>query len=687
MNNLPDNIEMMAYYLGRDDPAIRRLLKVYVRDPRMRATVTSLLKRRCMRAGFDPDDPPDFLPPRQLPPGELHLGRLPDGSEADDEFALPKNILAQHMGTFGHNGTGKTFLAMHLAEQAIRKGMRVWIFDIEDEYCRIIPHLSCGGLLGVEPGDLRFNLFQPPGDWTSNSSWLDELGLLLRGATFLRDGSLNLFRTGMNKLLERKGITKGGTNRPSLTEVVEYFGNIRFGPKSRSAGFLESILNRLLSLTEVFEQTASVSTSNMLEMLASRSVIFRLHRLVGIPLQFLVSFMLLWLARYREGNPGDKPHIVIIEEAHMLSSQKSRQDIGENVLSRMFRTARKRGIALILCDQVPSELPPAILGNLACRIVMRLANSRCIWSLQSSMGLTRRQANAISAMEFRKAVVHYTLHPTAFAIELPELNFPERPAESELQKTAADLLSQAEYTQYESADKKPAAQRILSPDDPAGDALLVIKRICEAPAETIDNRCTALQLDRAREFRARAELDQRGFIEKVEQSLAGKVKFFRPTKKGADWAKKYNIRVRKFKSGIVHEYLLCRVEKCIGTAGPKWRLQRNSSIGRDQGLQPDLLAMGPEGVRIIAEICCSNFDYDANNIIIEAGIREIDRVIAVTPDKKTKTKLEKALNKTVKGTSENWQDSVILLDAGLCLSEDFDWQKVLTGNENLFGDV
>jgi len=30
--------------------------------------------------------------------------------------------------------------------------------------------------------------------------------------------------------------------------------------------------------------------------------------------------------------------------------------------------------------------------------VMRLANARCIWSIQNSMGLDRKQAEAISAM-------------------------------------------------------------------------------------------------------------------------------------------------------------------------------------------------------------------------------------------------------------------------------------------------
>ena len=595
------------------------------------------------------------------------------------QFALPQNTITQHVGVFGHSGTGKTYLAMHLAVQAIRAGLKVWIFDIEDEYCRLSSILPEQDLVALEPQQLRLNLFQPPGEWVTPASWLDELSLLLRGATFLRDGSLNVFRSGMLKLFERKGITDGGTSWPSLLEIIEYFQGLRFGPKTRTAGFIESLLNRVVTIADTFDQTSSITSTDMLSILSQRSVIFRFHKLTGIPLQFLVSFLLLWLARFKEGAFDDKPHVVIIEEAHMLTSEKSRQDIGESILCRMFRMARKRGIALILCDQVPSELPPAILGNLACRIVMRLINARCIWSMQSSMGLDRRQAEAIAFMEQRRAVVHYTLHPRPFAIQLPELIFPEKPQEIELRRQAEEMISQIRWNYHEDAIQKAAASstKLLAPDDLIGDALLAMVRICESPVEAIEERCTTIRMDRAREFRARAELDARGLINQVKQTIAGKIKFFQPTEKGIEWAQKRGIRIKKFKSGIVHEYLLCQVEKRVGLSGPKWRLQRNSSIARDQGLQPDLLVLGPEGQRIIVEICCSNPEYDAKNILIEAEIPQVDKVIAITPDKQTQKALNEALKKNSEPSGKDWHKSVTLLDAAVCLADEFDWTSVL----------
>jgi hypothetical protein len=686
MDNLPEDIEFMARFLGREDPAIQRLLKVYIRNPKMRDTVRTILKHRCKWAGFDTDNQSVFWPVSQLPPGPLQIGRVVQGTLPGPKFTLPEEIITQHIGMFGHNGTGKSYLAMHLAIQAIHLGYTVWVFDIEDEYRRINPLLAPDTLVALQPENLRFNLFQSPGDWIKPTSWLDELNLLLRGGTFLRDGSLNVFRIGMSKLLERKGVTAGGTDWPSLIEVIEYFEGLKFGPKLRTAGYLESLLNRLVTLADTFEQMAVVSRSNMLEMLIQRSVIFRLHSLVGIPLQSLVSFLLLWMARFREGSANNKPHIVIIEEAHMLASEKSRQDIGESILSRMFRTARKRGISLILCDQVPSELPPAILGNLACRIVMRLASTQSIWSIQNSMSLDRKQAEAISTMRPRRAVVHYTLHPTAFEIEIPEVILPTKSKDPQLCRETEGFLSKIKWIEHENKDKSatPSALKMLAPDDLAGDALLVMVRICESPAEPIDQRCQKLQIDRAREFRARAELDDKGLVAKVEQSIGGKIKFFRPTDKGIAWAQKRKIRVKKFKSGIIHEYLLCQVERHIGLISPKWRLQRNSTIGQDQGLQPDLLVMEPDGARFVVEICCSNLDYDAKNILIEAGIPEIDKVIAVTPDKRTRKSLEKAVKKNCEDSDTDWKKSITTLDAAQCLAENFDWTGTLIGNQKLF---
>jgi hypothetical protein len=664
--------------LDQNSPEVRALVYA-TNNPDMENAAREMLRNLARRKGIDPDNLPVFRPVHQLPPGQLHIGRVIKCDTAGPEFYLSENVITQHIGIFGHNGTGKSFLAMSLASQAIKAGCNVWIFDIENEYSRLCSLFPDGQLVALEPEQLKFNIFQPPGDWITSTSWLDELSLLLRGSVFLRDGSLNIFHTGITRLINRKSVSTGITNWPSLTEAVTFFQGIGYGPKSRSAGFVESLLNRLVTLAETFRQTAKVTNSNMLPYLSQRSVIFRLGSLTGIPLQFLVSFLLLWLARFKEGSSDSKPHLIDIEEPHMLASEKSRQDIGESVLCRMHRTARKRDIALVLCDQVPSELPPAILGNLACRIVMRLVNARCIWSLQSSMGLDKKQTEFITTLEPRQALVQYALHPTPFVIEVPQLKFPKKPKHPQLYQQAHEVLLKTTWTEQEDEGQQimSSTAKLLSPDDLAGDVLLVMVRICQEPAESIEQRCEILRMDRSREGRARDELCDRGLISQEEQSIGGKTLFFQPTEKGIAWAQKRNIKIKKFKSGIVHEYILCCVERGIGSIGPKWRLQRNSCIAKDQDLQPDLLILEPSGKRFIIEVCCSNISYDAENILIEAAIPGIDRLIAITPDKKTKNFLEQALKDNRMDSFEDWQKSITLLDAGHCLKDKFDWTKAL----------
>ena len=671
----PDDIEAMADFLDKDDPAIQRLLRICLRNPQMLTTVRSMLARRCLAAGFDPADPPPFWPIRSLPPGIVNIGRVAQGSVPGPEFCLPKDVANEHVGIFGQSGSGKSFLVMSIIRQLVEGGDVVWILDVEDEFSRLLPLLPSGLLLPIHYADLRINFLEVPGPWVSIQNWLEEFCLLFRENCFLRDGSLNMFVIDIPELLDRKGVTRGGKNWPSLLEVIEFFHAKKLGPKTRNAGYVESLLNRLQSLASNFDQTARIINSSMLEYLAQRSVVFRFPRLAGIPLQFFVSYLLLWLCRYREGaSHGDRMHFMFIDEGHMLASEKSRIDIGEGMLCRTFRTARKRGISLVICDQVPDELPQPVLANLACKIVMQLGTSRSMWALQTSMGLSREQADLLPAIEKREAVVHYSLYSKPFKIEVPHLEFPPKPSEDELRGLAQAFLAQSHWTEEGSQVQRELAPKPApAPDGLSSDALLVFTRVCEHAAETIDERCEALQMDRSREGRGRTELDDRGLIGKEEQSV-GRFEFFNLTEKGIAWASEHRLRVHRPKSGSNHEHILSQVERQMGAVSPKWRFQRTSSIGREQGLQPDLLVLAPDGRRLIVEVVCSNVAYDARNIQAEAALPGVDRVIAIAPDARTLAALDKALAKAAASSpGPKGSATIITLFAARCLDSKFDW--------------
>jgi hypothetical protein len=119
------------------------------------------------------------------------------------------------------------------------------------------------------------------------------------------------------------------------------------------------------------------------------------------------------------------------------------------------------------------------------------------------------------------------------------------------------------------------------------------------------------------------------------------------------------------------------VEKQVGGLGCKWRLQRNSSIAKDQGLQPDLVILGPDGARIIVEICCNNLDYDAENIMAEATVPGVDRVLAITPDHVTANALLGALEKAGWQGEDDRHAAADVIAAAQCLKAGFDWVSLL----------
>jgi len=673
-------IDRLAKLLGSHREDVRRLLDMAARSADGARIARNLLRAKLRQAGMDPDDPSAFPLVDQLPPGSIRIGRVLNGDSEGPVLALPQGTAAdvQHIGVFGPTRWGKTFILLHVSRQSMDLGGPCWIFDLEDEYARlaaaVVPERKP---LILSLADLRMNLLQSPADTINWRSWLDDVCLLLRQETFLRDGSLNLFNTEMRNLIASKVTQAGAPTYPSLVEVRDRIAGLKFvGGKVRSATWLESIVNRLTMLCNTFEETAHVTRSDMLPRLAERSVIFRLRGLRGIPLQFLADYLLTWLARYREVHPASIPHLCVIEEVHLLLADERRIDIGSSTLSTLAATGAKRGIQLGLSNQLMSILPPAVLGNLGSRIVTRLTNPQCIWTAQRSMGMAPEQAARISELELREVIVQYGGHPSPLRVRVDELSFPPRPSDDEIQADVEAFLSEVNWREDGVQESVPSAEE--EPEAFSSDALLVFTRIAERPAELITDRRDALRMDSAREVRARKPLEDKGFIAQTEETLGNKLRFYQLSPKGADWAKSHKLKVAHYKSGPVHEYLLGRVEKALGALGTKFFFQRQSEIAREHGIEPDSVLHMPGGQRVIIEICCNNLDYDAQNLVKETNIEGVDMVLAVTPNRLLKEALERAVEKCRQGQDSAQQPkSLILLDAGACLEFGFDWMNIL----------
>jgi len=361
---------------------------------------------------------------------------------------------------------------------------------------------------------------------------------------------------------------------------------------------------------------------------------------------------------------------LLLDEKHLFDSDKARNDIGSAALATLSAIGAKRGLRLALSNQYLSNLGEGILGNLGCRIITRLPNPKCIWFAQQSMGLSTPRARRITQLRKREVIVMSSDHPTPFVVRVNKFSFPQKPDEMCLEKIAQDFLSQVNWTEDSCTEGGPAA-----PEAVQGDALKVFIRIAEV-AETITDRCEAIRMDRAREVRARRVLEAKGYIAEEETTLGNKKKICKVTPKGAVAATKMGIKVKRYKSGAIHEYLLNKVEKRIGILNTKFRFQRSSTIAREYGIQPDSVLNLTSGYRAIIEIICTNVDREAEILNKERAIPGVDMVIAVAANKKVREALERALEDNLfQGRGDSEPARLVVLDAE-CLARKFDWESV-----------
>ena len=166
--------------------------------------------------------------------------------------------------------------------------------------------------------------------------------------------------------MKQKGAFEGSGRYSSQAETLCYFQSLRLGGSEvRGKAWLESLVNRMTMLVNTYEPTSRVTNSNMLHLLVNKSVIFRFQNMRGVALHFLTTFLLTWLAAYRQSATDINKVLTLgIDEHHLFRADQSRNDIGSDTLQGLFATGGKRGLRIVLSNQLISKLDEEIFGNL-----------------------------------------------------------------------------------------------------------------------------------------------------------------------------------------------------------------------------------------------------------------------------------------------------------------------------------
>jgi hypothetical protein len=286
-----------------------------------------------------------------------------------DRFALHN----PHALCLAASGAGKSFWMKHLLVQNLLAGRRAVVVDPQGEYggwCAALGgvhvRLGAGSPVGLHP------LATPRGadveGWRAARA--DRLVELL---TVLCGSGLRLTPGAVQGALAVADAAAGGAD-PTLEQVG---AALQEQASTRAAG--QRLLAALAGPLAPFRGGTTWDPDGQL-------VVFDLQEAVGQPRQLLAAFLLL-LTRYLVDHlvdPGAPALTVAVDEAHHLL----REPVGARFLEVLFRSGRKRGVAVCLATQsvgdlLGAEADPeasraarAALANAAIAFLMRQQNAR-----------------------------------------------------------------------------------------------------------------------------------------------------------------------------------------------------------------------------------------------------------------------------------------------------------------------
>lgn len=483
-----EELRSYAAMLGIDRPDVARCLENALRNPELAPAYKKHFLQELRRLGVALSELPPFgigpsLDGPGVSPGDVLLGerkvrRLMLAAAPFDEHAL----------VVGHSGSGKSFLIRYLIPQFAAMGIPAWIFDPENEYKVLLKRVDPAKFLVLSPMTDRDNFLQPP-PGVAPEEWLARLKNLCREVFYFRDGSMNLLDGILRSLYTNGNVFAGGTNYPTIADLVATLDRMEFKPGTRFSGYHETLVNRFRTLAASLGQTLSCRRGYDLAALAKRTVVFRLTGMSDDLRNFYVYLKLLRLSAYMERSLGTGLRMLaVVEEAHKLFNEhvSKRNDLGEGMIFGSARTFRKRGIGFIYSDQVPSALPDALLANVNARFVMRLVNGRCAWRMAEAMHLAKEQEEYIPLLPRRRCVFQSSDVPEPVLLEVPVLAFDDVTDEEAERHSQSSLVSidwepLPEASAVAGAGERPLPGEKRKPGEPKPNKAW--QEICSALAE------------------------------------------------------------------------------------------------------------------------------------------------------------------------------------------------------------
>lgn len=393
--------------------------------------------------------------PEVIPLGPLlRLGR----PLKDTRLTLDLADLCKHCFVAGTTGSGKTnTVRVLLRALSDRKVPFVLLEPAKSEYGQLFDDLERGGHrpLRLAPGGafgdssraLEFNPFAVPPELPLGRH-VEALKILLRACFAMQESLPQILERVLFKAYEYSGHTDfahpvgRGRGFPTFAQMLKK----RTRPASPgtprtscSVSLIEEQINALGYEQRVRDNLVAAMTVRLESFVrGTKGLIFSgsemdwadaLRRPCFVELsditepdirRFLVGALLLRLYAEREaerrrlGHKGDQPlqHLLVLEEAHHFLREETGSGPGaelvrqsNSMLSDAFAELRAYGQGILVADQAPAELAPAVLRNTGTKVLHRLLYEADCRAAGDAIGLDDEQRAALRHLAVGEAVV------------------------------------------------------------------------------------------------------------------------------------------------------------------------------------------------------------------------------------------------------------------------------------------
>jgi hypothetical protein len=425
-------LKLLVSLLGEKDETVQRLVRLAVLHPETAQHVIRRLQRMLVRRGFDPANLPVFYEVAERFQGDgLHFGTQVISERLCGEFLLALHeFLASHTLVVATTGWGKSWLVTYLAQQIIENSRnRLIILDSEGEYWGLVKQLGHEKIWGIHSGDDKDNPLEPP-TGVSIEQWVAAWLRSFRELFWCREGMTNMLDAVLRNLY--RNLDSARTDHyPTIMDVESHLERMRFRTGTRSAGYHESLFDRIRSLVARLRSVLDCSRGYSYEELSKRSVVYDVSELGPDMRLFMLHLKLLKTLMYKErmasqseeDASGEVMDVFVVEEAHRSTAQvlEKRPDLGEPLVYDCTRTGRKRNVRFLFVEQVIAGVPYQILGNVSNRIIGRITDGRSLRIMQQVTGWNDDQVDFIRHMPARHWVIQTPSLPDGTFVKVPEL--------------------------------------------------------------------------------------------------------------------------------------------------------------------------------------------------------------------------------------------------------------------------